>query len=91
MTRENYGRFTVSDDMVLNNPEGVSEVFRQMKFVPTRCEMIAHSKSFEYYGLSCMFRELPYNDRTPVVIPKYDIIITRAKDGSTSVSVEEVK
>jgi len=76
MNNRNLGRFTIPMDMVEDHPEEVADIFRKLRIVPTRCELMQHSLKFEYYAIGEQFEEV----KKGMMIPEYEILVTKDVD-----------
>lgn len=86
MTNKNLGRFRIDSRFIHEQPERVAEVFKIMKCVPVRAEMIYYSNEIEYMAISELFPELEYGK----MIPDYTLKIIQNESGSVeSVNIIE--
>jgi hypothetical protein len=58
MSERRLGKFYLHSEDVLHNTDYVADMLAKMKFVPTRCEFIAHRNQFEYIGLAPLFEDV---------------------------------
>lgn len=74
--RMHMGIFRISEDLILQYPipEGLEKLFSQV--VVTRCEYMAHNRTFQYIGFSPMFKELKEGE----ILPEYFWHIQQKED-----------
>ena len=68
-----YGKFTVTQEVVENNPEEWARTLAEMQFVPLRVERMYSNYGFEYIGYSPLFDEVEEG----MIPPEYRINLTR--------------
>jgi len=79
------GKFSITQDLIKENPEAVIELFCSLKAIVIRAECLFHLNAIEYIAISKKFKKLKYGSK----IPNYVLELTQNKEGKiTSISVE---
>lgn len=71
MNSQQLGKFSLEEQLVKNNPDIATKVFRDMQFVPVRAESHFINREIEYAGISPMFEEVSKG----TIVPRYLIHI----------------
>lgn len=86
MNKRNLGIFRLSAKFIENNPEEVATILSLLRIVPLKSEYRPDWDGFEYLAMGQCFAEMP----TAGAAPEYDLLITKAANGSIK-SVEAKK
>ena len=88
MNSQQLGKFSISEDLVRNNPEIVAEAFKAMRLVPVRVETHFYGKEIEYIGISEQFDKV----KKGMIVPPYlvHIFSNKSKNGPEEYSHVEV-
>ena len=81
MNRRNIGKFRISSKLITDKPEVVAELFRLLKCVPVRAEMLYALDEIEYMAISSQFPEIPLGQK----VPKYKIKFTQRESGNVGI------
>ena len=68
------GKISVARSLIYDSGEYMAEVFYKIKFVPFRVDYDCETDSFDYYGTSPQFDEIPQGGRSPAygVVVNYE-------------------
>lgn len=77
MNSRRFGRFTLPDNLVREQPYQVAQMLASIKFLPTRVQYLFHTEQFEYIGISERFDEYESGCEPP----EYDICIVESAEG----------
>ncbi len=84
MNNRQLGRFSISEELVRNNPDLVARAFALFGIVPVRAESMFWNRSIEYVALCESFHEVPDG----VTVTEYTLCIT--DDGSWLTEIDEL-
>ena len=73
---QRVGKFTVGRDLIVETPETLAEMFKQMDFVALRVEHFPSSDSYQYVGYSSLFKPIEMGQ----AMPEYLIEVTDMTD-----------
>lgn len=65
MNSRRFGRFTLPDNLVREQPYQVAQMLASIKFLPTRVQYLFHTEQFEYIGISEHFAEVEQGSEPP--------------------------
>ena len=88
MNSQQLGKFSISEDLVRNNPEIVAEAFKAMRLVPVRVETHFYGKEIEYIGISEQFDKVEKGMKMPEYL--VNIFSNQDEDGQEEYSHVEV-
>jgi hypothetical protein len=71
MTR-NYGRFKITNNSIMDNPQAVIDAFIQLRLLVVRAEFLFEDDAIEYMAYCTLFSPVPEG----MIIPEYVIKIT---------------
>lgn len=67
------GKFSISKEIIDNNPNSVVDILFNLKIIPIRAETLYYSNAVEYIGLSPYFDDNPENMVIPIYVINTDI------------------
>ena len=87
MNARQLGRFSITNDMLINQPEVVAEMFAILKIIPVRAEQMFATDTIEYTAISERFEEVLRGH----IPPLYKFNIDQSEAGNVElVEVERV-
>jgi hypothetical protein len=72
----NYGRFSISSELIRRNPKAVIDAFNKLGLLVVRAEMLYAEQAIEYTAYCESFEHVPEG----TIIPEYIIRITTDND-----------
>lgn len=78
MNDRNLGKFSVTTEIIRQNPDEAAQIFKILNLVVVRAECVFAESKIEYTGISDQFVEIEMGE----TIPDYRLEISQGEDGN---------